>query len=249
MGCFWKGVCLLAWLVFACAQQARAQTGVTNANSGPFSIDIGPVHLGILGGATETQDVRWSGSGSIGGLRFSGTGKLSFRTGRTIAGFATLPLNSRVQLVAQLAYSKSDFNKFSGRLDLLGIGSIPGPLHIDGQIQTLTGFADVVLVPFGRRLLTPYVGAGIGFNYGRTSLNRAYNSAFTLPINQSSAETNLAADALAGVNYSINDHAAAGLSYQYIRVAPGNLGSGRGISARSGFVQVHFFGGLLIYNF
>src|SRR4051812_27329099 len=159
MACFWRGVCLAACFLVAFAQQVRAQAGVTSNSSGPFSVDIGPVHLGILGGATATQDVRWSGRGSIGGLAFSGTGKLSFRTGETVAGFATLPLNSRVQLVAQLAYSKSDFNRFSGTLNLLGIGSIPGPLHIDGQIQTLTGFADVVIVPFGRRLFTPYLGA------------------------------------------------------------------------------------------
>lgn len=235
--------------LLAAASTAQAQQAQPSSQPNDFAFNLGPLHLGGLAGSTTTQDIRWSGTGNLGGLGFSGSGKLRFNTGASVAGFASIPVNRYMSLVGQLAYASTTFDRFNGRFTLDGLGTSTQPLKVGGRIDTLTGFATALVTPIGRRTWTPYVGIGIGFNHAATSLNDIAGGGLSIPINKKTGETDLAMNALAGLDYSFDDHWAAGVVYQYIRVAPGHLGSGGSIQSQSGFVQVHFFGGIVVYNF
>jgi len=125
-----------------------------------------------------------------------------------------------------------------------------GSVRTDGNIGSLAGLVNIVVVPFGGAgSVTPYFGGGIGFASSHVSLRSADVLGSTLPLDVSSSETDLAADLLVGVDYKVGTRGYIGLAYQFVRISASNLGSTGTLRAKTGAIESHFLGALFELRF
>jgi opacity protein-like surface antigen len=108
--------------------------------------------------------------------------------------------------------------------------------------------------PFGVRQLvdnkvTPFIGAGPGILKTTAKLDSFTLGGTTLPVNETSSETDFAFDLTVGADYALSPQWDLGIAYQYTWIDTKHLGSGAGILANSGSSSGHSVGLVLEYRF
>jgi opacity protein-like surface antigen len=219
-----------------------------------------PFRASAYAGVFIPQSGSWSGSGVIaGGLPFNATGKLSSNTGWAIGGllgysFEDVPDWRWLNIDLAAGYVSSRFNQFTGTLTLPGLGSVTNPVSVAGDFHTYAGFVNFLATPFGVRSLlgnrvTPFIGIGPGIANTTAKLQSFSLSGMTLPVNNTSSETDFAFDATLGADYALSPQWDMGIAYQYTWIDTRHLGSSASISANSGPSVGHSIGLVLEYRF
>jgi opacity protein-like surface antigen len=233
------------------------------ALSGPVEADdLGqtyPYRASAYAGVFIPQIESWSGSGAISGLPFTATGKLSSNTGWAIGAligysFEDVPDWQWLNIDLTAGYVSSSFSHFAGTLTLPGFGSVTSPVPLSGDFHTYAGFVNFLVTPFGNRALlgnkvTPFIGIGPGIANTTAKLQSFSLGGATLPVNDTSSETDFAFDATLGADYALSPQWDLGIAYQYTWIGTRHLGSGAGISANSGSSTGHSIGLVLEYRF
>jgi opacity protein-like surface antigen len=218
-----------------------------------------PYRASAYAGAFIPQVESWSGSGAISGLPFDATGKLSSNAGWAIGGllgysFEDVPDWRWLNVDLTAGYVSSSFKQFTGNLTVPGLGNVTGPVPLSGDFHTYAGFVNFLATPFGNRTLlgnkvTPFIGVGPGVASTTTRLQSFSVGSATLPINQTSNETDLAFDVTLGADYALSQQWDLGIAYQYTWIDTRHLGSSASISATSGSSTGHSIGLVLEYRF
>lgn len=210
----------------------------------------GDLLFGIGGGAIIPQSSKFGGAGLVGGLPFASSGRLSFTPGPAISMFGSYEIVPHISVEAQIGYIGVDADRFRGTATLQGGITVPGSFKVDGHVDTIAGFSNLVYAPFDQRArVVPYVGAGIGFASSWASLNSVSLLGSSLPLGVRSSATSFAVDALVAADVRVGDRGNIGLVYQFIRIDPSNLGTTSTFAAKTGALQAHIFGGLFEYRF
>jgi opacity protein-like surface antigen len=205
------------------------------------------------------QSESWMGSGTLSGLPFNATGKLSSNTGWATGdllgySFEDVPGWEWLNIDLAVGYVASTFNHFDGTIAIAGVGNFSGPAPLVGQYHTVAGFVNFLATPFGIRQLfddkvTPFIGVGPGVAGSTAKIQTFSLGPTTLPINATSTETDFAFDAIVGADYEIAQHWDLGASYQYTWINVKHLGGGAGIQANTGPASGHSIGVVLEYRF
>jgi len=205
------------------------------------------------------QSESWKGSGTLSGLPFNATGKLSANTGWATGAllgysFEDVPGWEWLNIDLVAGYVASTFNHFDGTIAIAGVGNFSGPAPLVGEYHTVAGFVNFLATPFGIRQLfydkvTPFIGGGPGVAGSTAKIQTFSLGPTTLPINATSSETDFAFDAIVGADYEIAPHWDLGVSYQYTWINVKHLGGGAGIQANTGPASGHSIGVVLEYRF
>jgi opacity protein-like surface antigen len=205
------------------------------------------------------QSVSWSGTGALSDLPFTATGKLTSNTGSAIGGgigysFENVPDWRWLNIDLTAGYVNSTFDHFAGTITVPGLGSVTGPAPLSGNYHNYAGFVNFLATPFGVRQLldnkvTPFIGVGPGILKTTAKLDSFTLGGTTLPVNETSSETDFAFDLTLGADYALSPQWDLGIAYQYTWIDTKHLGSGAGILANSGSSSGHSVGLVLEYRF
>jgi Outer membrane protein beta-barrel domain len=227
------------------------------------SDELGDFRVGGFAGAFVPNKQNWSGSGTLNGLPFNGTGKMTLNNGWAIGGllgysFRKTPGWEWLNIDLELGHVATSFQKFDGNVNIAGLGSLNGPFPLDGQLHTEAGFVNILATPFGQRVLwdnrlTPFIGIGPGLAHSTAKVRSFSLGPATLPINSTSTETDFAFDAAIGTDIAILPQSVPelelGISYEYTWIDTKHLGGGSGIQANTGAASGNIFGVVLEYRF
>jgi opacity protein-like surface antigen len=100
-----------------------------------------------------------------------------------------------------------------------------GAVDVNGNIQTFTGFANLMVTPFGHHRVTPYIGGGIGFgNTDAQVKSVSLNGLGMVPIGQSGSQTDFAAQAILGLDLAVTSRFDIGARYKLFWIDNGQSG-------------------------
>lgn len=166
------------------------------------AINIGNAYAGISGGVIIPDKLHANFSGAI-----AGSGDLSFKVGPVGTGFVGYHLDDYLAGELEVGYASFDEDNFSGTLN-----GVSGSATINGNLKTIIGFANVIVTPFGRSGFVPYIGAGPGFAY----FDENINSIGGIPVNETSKETEFAANIVAGFEAAVGARWSLGARYRFV---------------------------------
>jgi opacity protein-like surface antigen len=208
------------------------------------------MNLGVGAGDLLPQSTSFEAMGKIQGLPIAASGKLNFTPGAAFVVFAGYNLNSYFEISALLGYNRIGMNAFEGNISSPFFGTTSGSSKLNGHVDTILGFLNGVVSPLGQHhRFNPYFGGGIGFASSEADLQSITIAGNRLPIGNVSRTTNLALDVLIGADLKLTESAYIGVVYQCIRINSSSMGSGGGLSARTGVLYGHIVGAIFEYRF
>lgn len=223
-------------------------SGAVGAHSQVLLVDknTGDVRVGLLGGAYLPDSTSFNGQG-VSTVPFSSTGKIKIDPGAAVAGFISYGLNEYVNVDGVLGYSSGELRQLSGTLDLGPLGKISGKFPLKGSASLFSGYANLMIAPFGINEVTPYLGGGPGFAVARTETRSLSVGGVRLPIKSESSELKFAADVLIGADFRISEKLDIGVAYSRFWIDTGGISSGA-ISGKRGSITGQVVGALLEYR-
>lgn len=229
-------VCLLLITVVCTPVSAYASTS-------PQTADYGKFYVGLGAGVVVPTNTSVSASGAV-----NGSGNLSYKDDASIMGMAGYHFTDYLTGETELGYSSLDYDSLSGTIaggGLTGTGSV----HVNGHVNAVVGLANAIVTPLGNSGISPYVGGGIGFASTDSKVNSLSSGGVTVADNASNSETNLALDALVGVNFPVAEKFSLGARYQYLWVNSAATYSGSGITQKEGNFGANIITAQATYNF
>jgi opacity protein-like surface antigen len=213
-------------------------------------VGVGDLYVGVAGAAFLPGSPSFSGTGLLGGLPVTSSGRLKLNAGPAVTVVSSYEFIPHLSIEGQVGYSRTSIDRFQGSFSLPGVGALNGGFPIKGDIQSIAAFTNLVLTPFSDRdKIFPYVGAGIGFTSSWASLDSVSVNGTSLPLGTRSAATSFAFDALIGADYRITEHGNLGLVYQFSRTNASDLGSSKGFAAKTGAFTASIIAALFEYRF
>jgi len=210
----------------------------------PAHADFGKFSAGVGGGAVIPRDTSFSISGSI-----TGSGDIHYKDSAAVLGIAGYHINNYLTGEAQFAYSSVDYDKISGTLTAGSLGTGSGDIGIDGHTDVYVGMFNAIATPLGVKGLSPFLGAGVGFAVMDSKINSMSFQGTTSAINSSNSDAYLAANGLAGVNYTFANNFSIGGRYQYLWINSGSSSSGGGVTGKEDDVAAHVITAHVTYTF
>ncbi len=193
------------------APEARAQS------EAPATIFFGNAYLGASPGGTIAPSLHTTFSGGV-----AGGGDITFKPGRALSGYIGYRFNDAAAGEAEIGFASFKEDKFNGTLN-----GTPVSASIDGQINSVMAFANLIVTPFGRTAFAPYVG----FGAGAARLDQKINSINGAPVNTSSHDTHFAANMMVGFDLAVARWLSVGGRYRFLWVN-NSTNPGNGIIAK-----------------
>tara|TARA_R110000868_G_scaffold314754_2_gene575666 strand:- start:2654 stop:3283 length:630 start_codon:yes stop_codon:yes gene_type:complete len=146
---------------------------------------------------------------------------ITFESGWTVSGAAGTWVNENLTVEGELSYLSADFKDGT----VIGV-TVP----IDGTFSSTLALANANF-HFGGKAGTfdPYVGGGVGAAFTEIDLKTVGGVA----INQKDSDTNLAAQATAGINLNLSSGLAIGAQYRYVYIDAGDNSNSDGFTAHN----------------
>ena len=184
-------------------------------NNPAFSRDPGnPWFFGIAGGAIVPGNLTATGTVNL-GLPITVKADTRFETGFAADGVLGYQINQYLALEGQVGAATFDIKSFNMSVRVLG-QSASVKLAADGDVDIYTGFVNAIVTPVGIGRVTPYFGGGIGAANMQTRLNSLSAGDFIIPVGTSDSETDLAAQAIVGVDVKVNPALSFGARYSFM---------------------------------
>ena len=208
------------------------------ASSAPQTANYGDFYVGAGVGIVVPQSTNISASGVI-----NGSGTVSYKDSAAILGMAGYHFNDYLAGEGELGYTSFDYGNVTGSL-----GGLSGSLAVNGHVDALVGLANAIVTPLGRKeAWVPYVGGGLGFANTNSSISAVGNTTFSSAVTND--ETNLALDAIVGVDFPVASGFSLGARYQYLWVDSSSTSSGSGETASEGNFGVSIITAQATYQF
>jgi opacity protein-like surface antigen len=213
--------------------------------TGAFAQGTEPDHfyLGIGVGPIVPQSVNTNLSGTI-----LGTGTLQFNASGFVGLLAGYRVTDHVGIDAEGGWSLYDSHDLVGTFSRAS-GSLPGDIPLNGDMHTWLGLLNALYRP--RRSsarLAPYFGAGVGAA-GLEWLVDSRPGGNTI-LSLRGGSVSFAADAIAGVEYSLTRRFLLGGRYNFVHVtADVPTISGGGIILSHSSPEIHLLQMTMIYRF
>lgn len=216
---------LVAGTVFAGTVKAA---DLLPAPAEPVTVEAQQVQMGNLyawigGGVAILNDLDISTAGVAAGVPFTATGTLNYQAGPAFAAGLGYMFNDFVGIEAQLTYARLGFDSLDFAVTAAG-ATATGTASIDGHTSLWTGLGNVIVTPFGRNRITPYVGGGLGVVHAHTEVDSIAAGGAVLRPSVSDRSTDLAASAIAGLDVSVTDRVDIGARYQFFYADTGGNG-------------------------
>ena len=210
----------------------------TPSSTMPQTANYGNFYVGAGLGVVVPESTNISASGPV-----SGSGNISYKDNAAILGMAGYHLNDYVTGEAELGYTSLDYDTASG-----SIGGLSGSVPVGGHVSAIVGLANAIATPLGRKeAWVPYVGAGLGFANSNSTITSIGTYTFTNSV--TSNETNLALDALVGVDFPLSDGFSLGARYQYLWVDSSQSSTTNGETASEGNFGANIITAQATYQF
>jgi opacity protein-like surface antigen len=206
-----RAVCAAAAVAILCA--ATAASAQPPAKNGFYA--------GFGAGADFPSDIPFSVHVNGGGLAVAVAGHVNLDT--SAAGSATFGYRFNDYFATEGEFGYADFGIGSINLKVSALGlSKSGKFGLDGDVQAFTGFANLVVTPWGHNRFTPYIGGGIGVGNTDTKVKSVSVPGLgSLPISQSRNETDFAAQAIVGVDFALTSRFDIGARYKFFWIDSG----------------------------
>lgn len=189
----------------------------------PQTANYGDFYVGAGIGGVVPQSTSISASGVI-----SGSGTISYKNSAAIVGMGGYHFNNYLAGEGELGYTSLDYDNATG-----SIGGVSGSLAVNGHVDALVGLANAIVTPLGRKdVWVPYVGAGLGFANSNSTIKGVGTTTFSTAV--TSDQTNLALNAIVGVDFPVADGFSLGARYQYLWVNSSSASSGGGETVNDG---------------
>ncbi len=209
-------------------------------------MNLGNAYAGVSAGVIIPQDLHLSLSGTTAGVAVSGSGNLSFDPGAAVTGYAGYHFNDYVAGELEVGYAEFDFDKVSGSITVSGLGTASGSISVGGHIDSVLGFANVIVNPMtSRSPWTPYFGGGPGFAH----IDAKLSSIGGVAVAASGSETDLAADAIAGIDFAVAQNVSLAAQYRFLWVNVSSVASGGGLTAKNGDFFAHMITANATFHF
>jgi opacity protein-like surface antigen len=229
MKCPFRVGAALALAVMLWAQEAHAQAPRYGA------VNIGNAYVGVSGGVIIPDKLHGNFSGAV-----VGSGDLSFKTGAIGTGFVGYHFDPYFAAELEAGYASFDEDNFSGSLN-----GISGSTPISGKLNTVIGFGNLIVTPFGRSGFAPYIGVGPGVVY----FDQTVNSIGGIPVNTSSKETDFAANAIVGFEAALTNQLSLGARYRFIWANTSTNTTSGGVTTKQDDFTAHVVTANLTFHF
>lgn len=216
---------------------AHAEVGTQTANYGNFYVGLG---AGIV--VPESTSVTISGS-------VTGSGNVNYDDGPAVLGMFGYHFNDYIVGEGELGYSSLDYSNISGSLTAGSLGTISGKIGVNGNVDAVVGLFNALITPLGKSELSPYIGGGIGFASTDAKVNSLSANGVTAAVNSSNSETDLAADAVVGLDFGVTNHFSLGGRYQYLWVNSGSSSTANGVTGKVGDFTANVITAQATYKF
>jgi opacity protein-like surface antigen len=212
---------------FAPGLPAHAQQSIF-ANHPGFAADEHPVYVAFGGGWVFANSLNSSASGSLIGIPFDVSADLTFDTGQTVGGVVGYQINQYLAIEGEFGYASLSMKSLKLGLSIPGLGGVGAKIGASGDVDTYIGMVNAIVTPAGVGIVTPYLGGGIGVGHIETSLDALTLGGARLNVNASNDETDLALQAIVGVDLALSERFAIGARYSYLWLNTGRSESGGG---------------------
>lgn len=193
------------------------------ASTAPQAANYGDFYVGLGAGLVVPQSTNISASGVV-----NGSGTVNYKESAAILGMAGYHFNDYLAGEGELGYTSLDYGNATG-----SIGGLSGSLAINGHVDAIVGLANAIVTPLGRKdFWVPYVGGGLGFANTNSSISSVGATTFSSAVTND--ETNLALDAIVGVDFPVASGFSLGARYQYLWVDSSSTSNGGGETANEG---------------
>ena len=243
------GLALIAALAPSLAR-GQAPPAPTVVRPAEATVTVGDLLVGVGAGAIILGNPSFSGTGVLGQVPLTASGRLSFKPGPAVTAFASYEIIPHFGIEGQIGYSSINVDRFEGNLAAPGAGALNGAFPIKGHVGTIAGFTNAVFTPLtDRHQVFPYLGAGIGFTSSWVDLESVNVLGAAVPLGATSSRTSFAFDAFIGADYRVSERGNIGLVYQFSRSNPSGLGSTDTFAAKTGALNAHLIAALFEYRF
>lgn len=206
-----SGVAGAALSLIVLAQQAQAQM------MAPVTMNYGRAYVGGTVGVIIPESLHISASGAV-----VGSSDLTFNAGPAFSGLIGYHLNEYLAVEGELGYASFDEDSFAGA-------------SVDGHLNTVFGFGNLIVTPWGRSGFSPYIGGGIGF----TNFDETVNTIGGVPVNSSASETDFAANFIAGFQMPVAYRWSVGARYRFVWVNASSTTTNGAVSISQGDFTAH----------
>lgn len=182
-----------------CATQVQAQERAVG--------HAGKLYVGVAPGLVVPEDVSFSRTATT-----TNSGKIEFKDGYSLAGFAGYEFNDYLRGEASVTYAKVDYDKVS----MDGFGTV----KVDGDLKSTIGMLNGIVAPLGKTRISPLLGGGVGVAYTKEKASHAGG----INVNVDRETNDLALSGLVGVEANITDSVSLGVRYNYFWVDSGEDG-------------------------
>ena len=229
-------ICVLVLAALAVAGTANAQDA---QRSQPHSDGF---YAGIDVGAISPEVMSAQLTGTL-----AGSGRLSFNAAGAFGGFAGYNFGEHLAAEGEVAWALYDPFKLSG--SFAGPGGAISSLALNGDFNTVLATANAIYRPLGTKArFAPYLGAGLGFAWLDWSVTAQPGAAFPLDVRGSAVD--LAADAMAGVDFALCERLTLGGRYRFLWIdSSGGRLTGGGVTLTHGDVHAHVLTATATYRF
>lgn len=224
---------LVAVAIGTTLSTSAAQAGNLNSPAGTLNSD--PCYIGLSVGAMVPNNIGFSMSGT-----FSGSGDMTLNTGPAVLGMAGCHINDYLSVEEDLGYASHDWNSLNLNGAVFGMS---------GHAHSVIGLANAFIYPLAQSHFSPYIGGGFGFVNVDSSIDYLTLGGTTIPVNSSSNETDLAADAVVGLDYSISNRVSIGGRYQFMWINSGSTETSSGLTIKSDDFTGNLFTAQVTYRF
>jgi opacity protein-like surface antigen len=215
------------------ASAQDAQRPVLNWDNAYIGFGVGPI-------IPLDASARLSGT-------LNGSGKLKFNPAAVLGPFVGYKFTDQVAAEAEVDWSLFDPRTLSGSFS--GPGGAFSEIPLNGYLNTVTGLVNGFYRPLGDEArFSPYLGGGLGFATLLWSATSRPNG--TIPLAVKGNSTNLAADAMVGLDYRITNKISLGGRYRFLWInANGDSLSGNGVVLTHGDALINEFMATGTYRF
>lgn len=174
-----------------------------------------PFYVSLGAGAIFPGDLVATARGDILGFPFKGSLDLRFETGFAANAVAGYEINDYLAVEGEFGYAHFEMKNIRARFSALD-ETVGATFGADGSVDSYMGFANLIVTPMGHGRVTPYIGGGIGAANLQSRLQSVSYAGLSVPLNESESRTDLALQAILGLDVAITERFRLGAEYTYL---------------------------------
>lgn len=181
-----------------------------------FDLDLkGNSYLSFNIGATFLDDLSLSANQNTHGFKVDAAVDVTSDPGIAFSGAAGYIFSEYVRVELELGYTEVEADKMKGtgtitKLSDSSTSSLSAEANIDADASTFYTLGNLLISPFGKQTLTPFVGGGLGFASWESEVTKIGTTSF----NGESDGTDFLGVITAGLDYGLTPNVVGRVQYR-----------------------------------